>query len=91
MLTAGYFVGFLIQHEFSRQIFENTLISNSMKIRPIGAELSVRTDRHDEANRRFSQFFQRTWKTINEITLVAASTFHEYEGKWPVSFQTKVL
>ena len=28
-------------------------------LRPVRAELSVRTDRHNEANNRFSQFFER--------------------------------
>jgi len=40
----------------------NTQISNFMKIRPVGAELFYadgRTDRHDEANSRFSQFSER--------------------------------
>jgi len=27
-----------------------------MKIRPVGAELILRTDRHDEANNRFRNF-----------------------------------
>ena len=30
-----------------------------MKIRPVGAEFIIRTDRHDEANSRFSQFCER--------------------------------
>ena len=37
---------------------KNTPISNFMKIRPVGAELfhaDGQTDRHDEANNRFSQ------------------------------------
>jgi len=35
-----------------------------MKIRPVGAELfhAGRTDRHDEANSRFSQFFESSYK-----------------------------
>ena len=36
-----------------------------MKIRPVGAEMfhaGGRTDRHDEANRRFSQFRERAKK-----------------------------
>jgi len=43
--------------ELSRQIFEK--YSNFKTIRPVGAELfhaKGRTDIHDEANRRFSQF-----------------------------------
>ena len=46
--------------EFSRKISNNTQISNFVKkIRPVRAELfraDGRTDRHDEANSRFSQF-----------------------------------
>jgi hypothetical protein len=36
-----------------------------MKIRPVGAELfhaGALTDRHDEANSRFSQFYKRVKK-----------------------------
>ena len=43
----------------------NTQTQNLMKIRPVGAELfhaGGRTDRHDEANRRFSQFRERAKK-----------------------------
>jgi hypothetical protein len=47
---------------FSRQTCENPEISNFMKIRPLGSELfhadgqtEGQTDRHDEANSRFSQ------------------------------------
>jgi hypothetical protein len=49
-----------------RQIFENTQISNFMGIRPVGGvvfyadgETDGRTDRHDEADSRFSQFCER--------------------------------
>jgi len=41
---------------------KNDQISNFKKIRPVGAELfnaDRRTDRHDEANSRFSQYFER--------------------------------
>jgi hypothetical protein len=55
--------------ELSRQIFENAQISNFMKIRLVRTELfhadgetGGRTDRHDETNSRFSQFFERTKK-----------------------------
>ena len=45
------------------QIFEKKAwISNLMKIHPVGAELfhaDGRTNRHDEANSRFSQFWVR--------------------------------
>ena len=59
-------------------------------MRLVGAGL-FRADGHAEAHGRFSQFFQRTWKTINEIRLGAARKFHEYIGKRPVSFQTEVM
>jgi len=45
--------------EFSRKIIENAQISNTMKIRPMGAQVfraDRYTDRHEAANRRFSQF-----------------------------------
>ena len=45
-----------------RQIFKNTQISNFMKIRPVGAEFlhaDIQTDRHDEANSRYSKFCER--------------------------------
>ena len=56
--------------EFSRQILKkNTQISNSMKIRPMGAELfhvdrqtDRRANRHDEGNSCFTQFYERAWK-----------------------------
>jgi hypothetical protein len=47
--------------KFSVQIFD-TQISNFIKIRSVGAELyhtDERTDRHDEANSRFSQFYKK--------------------------------
>jgi len=47
---------------FLYRFSKNTQMSNFMKIRPVGAELFHRdgqTDRHDEANSRFSQFFER--------------------------------
>jgi len=49
-----------IKLEFSRQIFEHTQTSNIMKFRPVGelfladGHTDGRTDRHDEANSRFS-------------------------------------
>ena len=41
---------------------KNPTISSFMKIRPVGAEFHAdgETDRHDEANRRFSQFGELT-------------------------------
>ena len=42
----------------SEQIFKNTYISNFMKIAPVEAEFHTdgRSDRHDEADSRVSQF-----------------------------------
>jgi hypothetical protein len=50
---------------FLHTFFKNVQISNFMEIRPVGAELfhaDGRTDRHDEADIRFSQFFEITYK-----------------------------
>jgi len=35
-----------------------------MKIRQMGDELFIQTDRHDEAKSRFSQFCERAWKSV---------------------------
>jgi hypothetical protein len=52
-----------------------------MKIRPVGAELfhaNRQTDRHDEADNRFSQFCERAQKTeklpndLSDITICLA-------------------
>jgi hypothetical protein len=56
-----------MKFEFSRQTFE---ISNVIKIRPVGAVLfhsDERTDWHDEANSRFSQFCEGAWKTTDTL------------------------
>jgi len=37
-----------------------------MKILPVGAELFIRTDGHDEASSRFPQLCERNWKRIKE-------------------------
>jgi hypothetical protein len=46
-----------------------------MKIRPVGAEFSMRmggrTERHDEANSRFSQFCERTDEYSTAVMLEA--------------------
>jgi hypothetical protein len=60
----------LMKLEISRQILEKCKKRNIIKIRPVGAELfhadgqthremDGQTDRHDEANSRFSQIFER--------------------------------
>jgi hypothetical protein len=60
--------------EFSRQIFKkNPQISNFIKIRPVGAELfhaDGQTERHEETNRRFSQFCKSAYKLGCLIVLV---------------------
>jgi hypothetical protein len=52
--------------------WKNTQISKFMKIRPVVAELFLadgRTDKHDEANSRFSQFCERAYKRMLAVTL----------------------
>jgi hypothetical protein len=42
-------------------------MSHLMKIRPVGDEMfytDIQTDRHDEANSRFSEFYERASKCI---------------------------
>jgi hypothetical protein len=66
-LSTHYFCQILIKFVYSRQIFKrNPHISNVIKIRQVRAELfhadgqtAGRTNKHDEANSRFSQFFER--------------------------------
>jgi len=48
-----------MKREFSRQIFENTQISDFMKIGPLGAELFYADGQTDEVNSRFSRFCER--------------------------------
>jgi hypothetical protein len=53
--------------EFSQRIFQNTQISNFMKIRPVGVELFHADERkyiHDEANSRFLQFYETHLITV---------------------------
>jgi len=48
--------------KFFQQIFEKYSITNSMKIHPVGAELFHADgwmNKHDAANSRFSQFYER--------------------------------
>ena len=44
--------------EFSGQIFEKYL-NTWMKIRPVGAEFSLQTTEHEEADSRFPKFCER--------------------------------
>jgi hypothetical protein len=58
MLSARYSSQILIKLEFSQQVFENSSNIEFCEIRPVRAEMSMRKDRHDEANSRFSEFFE---------------------------------
>ena len=52
---------------FSTDLFKNIQISIFIKIRAVGAELFLayrRSDRHDQANSRFSQFRERALKNF---------------------------
>ena len=56
------FVRFLFKLELSRQIFENFLIPNDVKIRPVEVALFLaggRMDRRDETKGRSSHFCHR--------------------------------
>jgi hypothetical protein len=63
-----YSCQFLIKLELSGQIFIK--YSNFMKILPLGAEFfhaERRTDRHNEDNREFSNFFRKCLKTRDSL------------------------
>jgi hypothetical protein len=63
MYSTRHFCQILMKPEYSSRFSENTQISTSMKIRPVGAELiheERRTDRQIWPS--FSQFFERDWK-----------------------------
>jgi len=65
MRNTLYSCSILKKLEFSRQTFEKVEIYNFMKIRPVVAELfhtDRRMDRYDEANNRFSQFYERAYQ-----------------------------
>ena len=56
--------------DFNGRFSKATQISNFIQIRPVGAELfnaHGRTDVHDEANGRFSQFCERAWKLLAAV------------------------
>jgi len=48
-----------------------------MKIRPVGAEISMRTDRHDKANSRFSQFCEKRLTECGQFQL-----FAQHDNRW---------
>ena len=61
--------------EFSR-VPKNIQVSNIMKIRAVGAELSYvdgRTDGHEDDNSRFSQFCERAVKEVFPVVRTVTS------------------
>ena len=59
-------------------------IYNFMKIRPVEAELfhaDRRTDRHDEANSRFSQFCQRAQNWLCFTEVIYLNNIHNFLTK----------
>ena len=59
MYSTRYSCQFLMKLEFLDRFLKDKQKSNFMEIRPVGVELfhaEQRTDRHDEANGRFSNF-----------------------------------
>jgi hypothetical protein len=67
----------LTEHEFSRQIFGKRSInifhenpSSGSRVVPCG-----RTDKHDEANSRFSRFYESAWKSISGFSQTVNSFF----------------
>jgi len=60
MYSASYCCQIFMKPEFLDRFLKITQILNFIKIRPVGADHSMRTDGHteihDEANGRFSQF-----------------------------------
>jgi len=64
--------------EFSRQVFEKYSVANYL-IRLMGSKLfhaDGRTDRHDEANSRFSQSCERACKLVFEFSAGWTGTLH---------------
>jgi len=69
MSSIGYSCQILVKHGFSVHILKNNQIPNFMKIRPVGAELlhaDGQTDRHEEADSRFSQFCEHGQKNLKQ-------------------------
>ena len=61
----------LMKLEFCRQHYSEAQILNFMKIRRVGAELfhaDRQTDRYDESNTHFLQFFERIEKKDHRQT-----------------------
>ena len=59
--------------------FRKIIISNFMKIRPVGAELfqaDGRTDRHDEADSRFTQFCECAYNGVSGRNHINSATLN---------------
>jgi len=56
-LSARYSSQILTKLEYSQQVFENSSYIEFCE-NPSGGSRDVHADRHDEANSRFSQFFE---------------------------------
>jgi len=67
-VSARYSCQILIILEFSQQIFEKKTQINFMKIRLMGAQFFMRTDRHEEVHSRFSKFCVRSKKLQLKIS-----------------------
>jgi len=60
----------LKETNFLERYSKNSELLNTMRIRPVGAKLlqaDGRTDRHDDANRHFSQFCESAKKSNVKI------------------------
>jgi hypothetical protein len=75
MYSTGQACAILMKFEL---LPKNTQISNFIKLRPVGAELfpaDRHTDGHDEANSRFSQFYERgNNETVAGLSLLSPSS-----------------
>jgi hypothetical protein len=66
----------LMKTEVFDRFSKNTRVSNFMKIRPVGTELFYayrQADRHDVANRRCSQFCERSQRGESLYSIFVAS------------------
>jgi len=59
MQSTRYDCQIIMKLEFSRHIFEKKILHISRKSVRLEPSRSMRTDRHDEVNSRFTQFYQR--------------------------------
>ena len=62
--------------EFSRQFFErDSNLKHLAKFNNADSRMDRRTDRHDEANSRFSQFWEIAYKTVAILCPSVRNTF----------------